>query len=105
MRAQLGLNTPRKEGGGRGDEDEDGLGRSAYSLVQLYEGTPRKGTPPRGTGVREEGPMTMGSLEGGDEGDGALKMRSLEGQVDGGREAGPSPGTELSGSLASKMLL
>ena len=63
---------------------------SAYSLVQLYEGTPRKGTPPRGTGVREEGPLTMGSLEG---------------DLDRGREAGPSPGTELSGSLASKMLL
>jgi hypothetical protein len=42
MRTQLGLVTPRKEevvGGSRPDE------KSAYSLVDLYNGTPRKGPP------------------------------------------------------------
>lgn len=119
MRAQLGLNTPRKERGGGGEED---LASSAYSLVQLYEGTPRKGTPPKG--VTEDGPMTLESLtcapmaveEGAVDEDGLMTLQSLTGaatvQASGGEgaelggggrgeagAAGPSPGTELSGTL------
>lgn len=47
MRQDFGLVTPRKEGGfGRGADPDGELNTSAYSLVELYNGTPRKKQPP-----------------------------------------------------------